>query len=281
MSRSRTDALLLWSLRVTACVAGAIVLFVAAFVGREALPALSRLGVGRFVFDPSWYPSEGMFNFLPMLAGTLLVTLGALLVATPIGVASAVFGRVWAPRVGVVHRRMIELLAGIPSVVFGFWGLVTIVPLIARLEPPGASLLAGATILALMIVPTVALFADAAIAGVPAEYARGASALGLSRWATLRRVVLLAARPGILSGVFLATARAVGETMAVLMVCGNVVQVPDRVFDPVRTLTANIALEMAYAMGDHRSALFVTGVALLGLVVALVAASEASGPSHA
>lgn len=278
MSRSRTDALLAWSLRGFALVAGAIVLFIVGFVMLEAAPAIRHIGPSRFVTDGSWHPSEGLYNLQPMLAGTLLVTVGAVLVATPLGVLTAIFCNSYAPRFVVrPYRRMIELLAGIPSVVFGFWGLVTLVPLITQFEPPGTSLLAGIAILSLMILPTVTLIADSSIGGVPDEYVRGAAALGLTRWATIRRVVLPAARSGIMAGVFLATARAFGETMAVLMVCGNVVKTPSSLFDPMRTLTANIALEMAYAMGDHRSALFVTALALFLMSVALVSMAELAG----
>jgi phosphate transport system permease protein len=166
------------------------------------------------------------------------------------------------------------LLAGIPSVVYGFWGLVVLVPLIGRIQPPGTSLLAGIAILTIMILPTIALMADASLAKVPPEYLRGAAALGLSRWGMIRGVVFPAAKSGLFTGVILETGRAIGETMAMLMVCGNVVQTPKSLFDPMRTLTANIALEMAYATGDHRSALFVSGLVLMALIVALVVGAE-------
>lgn len=278
MSQSRIDDLLVWSLRGIAVVAGTIVLFIVAFMVWEAAPALQHIGASRFVTDASWHPSQGLYNLLPMLCGTLLVTGGSVLVATPLGVLAAIFGNYYAPGfVARPYRRLIELLAGIPSVVYGLWGLMVLVPLIARIEPPGTSLLAGIAILSLMILPTVTLMADSSIAGVPEAYTRGAAALGLTRWATVRRVVLPAARSGILAGVFLATARAIGETMAVLMVCGNVVKIPSSLFGPMRTLTANIALEMAYAMGDHRSALFVTGLALFLMIVILVSTAEIVG----
>jgi phosphate transport system permease protein len=210
-----------------------------------------------------------------MLVGTLLATAGAVAVATPLGICSALFCHFYAPPpLAWAYRRLVELLAGVPSVVYGFWGLVVLVPLIARWQPPGASLLAGSAILAIMVLPTMALVADAALANVPRAYLHGAAALGLSRWGTIRRVVLPAARGGLLTGVILETGRAIGETMAVLMVCGNVVQMPRSLFDPVRTLTANIALELAYALGDHRSALFVSGLLLMAMVGLLVAAAE-------
>lgn len=269
-----SDRVLLVLLRAAAAVSGGLVLLVALFVVLEAAPLLARLGPERFVVD-GWHPSEGSYGLTPMIAGTLLVAAGALVLAAPLGLASALFRHFYAPvGVGRIHRRVVELLAGVPSVVYGFWGLVVLVPLVAGIEPPGASLLAGILVLTLMILPTVALTADAALEAVPREQLVGAAALGLTRWTVARRIALPSARSGILTGVVLAGGRAVGETMAVLMVCGNVVQVPDSLFDPVRTLTANIALEMAYAVGDHRSALYVSGLVLLAVVAALVAGAE-------
>lgn len=282
------DRLLLWCLRVCAVLSGTVLLLIVAFVLREAWPALERIGWPRFFTDPSWHPAavaaRGRYDLTPMLVGTLAVVVGGVLIATPLGVLSAVFCREYAPpRLAQTYRRIIELLAGIPSVVYGFWGLVVLVPLIRQLHPPGPSLLAGALILALMILPTIALLADAALARLPVAYQRGAAALGLSRWRWVWSVAVPAARPGLYGAVCLATARAVGETMAVLMVCGNVVQVPDSVFDPIRALTANIALEMAYAAGDHRAALFVSGLLLLGLIIALAVVADrvAEAPRHA
>ncbi len=276
MSRPINDTLLVWGLRACGAVSGSVVLLIAVFVFKEAWPALREIGPLRFLgADPSWHPVEGVFNLTPMAAATLAVTVGAVALAAPLGVLSAVFCHAYAPRWAAgAYRRLIELLAGVPSVVYGFWGLVVLVPLVAQWRPPGASLLSGVLILAVMILPTVALLSEAALKNVPRDYARGAAALGLSRWATLWRVVLPAARPGIATGVLLATGRAIGETMAVLMVCGNVVQLPGSLLAPVRTLTANIALEMGYAYGVHRSALFVTGVLLLALVAGLVLLAE-------
>lgn len=273
---SRGDHILVWVLRGFAGIAGAIVVLISLFLVVEALPVLRHAGIRRFFADASWHPTAGLFNLMPMLWGTLFAMTGSVLVATPLGILSAVFCQYYAPR-GIRHlyRGLIALLAGIPSVVYGFWGLVVVVPLIRRFgQPPGLSLLAGILILTIMILPTIALMADAALANVPAAYLRGAAALGMSRWGTIWRVVFPAARSGLYTGVILETGRAIGETMAVLMVCGNVVQFPASVFTPMRTLTANIALEMAYATGDHRSALFVSGLCLLAMIVALVIAAE-------
>jgi phosphate transport system permease protein len=267
--------LLIWALRVLAAVAGAIVVLIMVFLVLEAAPALRSVGPARFFADPSWNPTQHLYNLTPMLWGTLFAAGGAVAVATPLGVLSAIFCRYYAPPlVAREYRRLVALLAGIPSVVYGLWGLVVLVPLIGRVQPPGASLLAGIAILTIMILPTIALTADASFANVPQQYVQGAAALGLPRWATVRGVVLPAAKSGLFTAVILGTGRAIGETMAVLMVCGNIVQTPDSLFSPVRTLTANIALEMAYATGDHRSALFVTGLLLTIMIVALVAAAE-------
>jgi phosphate transport system permease protein len=275
LSRSRADRLLVWILRGSATLASAIVVLIALFLVLESLPILEKVGLARFFSDPSWHPAEGFYNLTPMLWGTLFAMAGSVILATPLGVLSAVFCHYYAPAaLAKPYRRLIELLAGIPSVVYGLWGLMVLVPLIGRLHPPGPSLLAGILILAVMILPTIALSADAALANVPSEYRRGAAALGLSRWATIRHVIFPAARSGLFTGVILETGRAIGETMAILMVCGNQVQTPKSLFDPVRTLTANIALEMAYALGDHRSALFVSGLVLLAFIVLLAAAAE-------
>jgi phosphate transport system permease protein len=207
-----------------------------------------------------------------MLLGTLLTTLGSIILAAPLGILSAVFCQFYAPPIlAVIYRGLIQLLAGIPSVVYGFWGLVVLVPLINKLHPPGASLLAGILILSAVVLPTITLIADASLSKVPQSYLQGAAALGLSRWGTIAKIVFPAAKSGLIASLILATARAIGETMAVMMVCGNVVAIPNSIFAPIRTLTANIALEMAYAAGDHRRALFASGLLLMLIILVLVA----------
>lgn len=275
MSRSRSEIILVWILRGMALLVAAIVLSIVLFLLWETLPFLQTVGLNRFFSDASWHPSSEEFNLLPMLWGSLFVTVGAVLMAAPLGILSAIFCQYYAPAaIASLYRRLIELLAGIPSVVYGFWGLVVLVPLVGRIQPPGASLLTGILILTLMILPTITLVAHSSLASVSPEYERGCAAMGLGRWATVRGVVLPATRAGLLTGAILGTGRAIGETMAVLMVCGNVVQIPLSVFEPVRTLTANIALEMAYATGNHRAALFISGLVLMAMVVALVVAAE-------
>lgn len=277
------DHLLRGALWSCASIAGLILVFIVLFLILESVPALQHLGINRFVFDSSWHPGENTFNLMPMVLGTLFTTSGAIALAGPLGLCSALFCHCYAPPVvASLYGRFIELLAGIPSVVFGFWGLVVLVPLINQWHPPGASMLAGILILAMMILPTTSALAQLSLAQVPTEYLRGAAALGLGRWATLRHIVIPAAKSGLWAAALLATGRALGETMAILMVCGNVVQIPSSIFDPIRTLTANMALEMAYAVDDHRSALFVSGVLLLLMVLLLVTAANWSNrvPRH-
>jgi phosphate transport system permease protein len=272
------DTLILWLLRIASGIAAGMVLLILFFLLAESLPLLREVSAVRFVTDSSWQPTEGAYNLAPMLSGTLYAAAGALFLATPLGIASALFVAYYAlPSAARIYRRLIELLAGIPSVVYGFWALTTLVPLINELHPPGASLLAGILVLTLMILPTVALTAHAALLAVPDEYLRGAAALGMSRWSIIRGVVLPAARMGVTAGIILAAGRAIGETMAVLMVTGNVVQRASTVYDPIRTLAANIALEMPYALGDHRAALFVSGLMLMLLVIALWSAAARIG----
>lgn len=250
-------------------------ILITVFLILEALPVLQQVGIVPFFRDRTWHPAQGSYTIIPMIWGTLFTAIGAVLIATPLGIGSAIFCQYYAPPIiAQLYRRLIEILAGIPSVVYGFWGLVVLVPLIRRLQPPGTSLLAGILILTLMIIPTIALTADASFAKVPPAYLRGAAALGLSKWAMIWGVAIPAAQSGLLTGLILATGRAIGETMAVLMVCGNVVQTPTSLFEPMRTLTANIALEMAYAMGNHRSALFVSGLLLMAMIGVLVAMAE-------
>lgn len=272
----KVDRLLVWSLRGIAAIVGTIVLFIIGFLVMESMPIFRKVGVLPFLRDASWNPTQGLYSLTPMLIGTLLVVAGAVLLAAPIGILSALFCHYYAPKpVANLYRRLLEIMSGIPGVVYGFWGLVVLVPLINHLHPPGTSLLAGILLLALLITPTIALIADASLAGVPQEYLQGAVALSLSRWGTIREIVLPAARSGLFTSIILGTGRAIGETIIVLMVCGNIVHIPSSVFEPIRTLPANIALEMDFALGDHRSALFVSGLLLMGVNLVLVLLAEA------
>ena len=280
-SLSKVDLLLFRTLKGLAGIAGAIVFFVLIFLIIESLPALHDIGLLAFFTDPSWHPTEESYNLVPMLLGTLLAAIGAVALATPLGIFLALFCQYYAPTtIAAVYRKFIEVLGGIPSVVYGLWGLVVLVPLIANLQPPGPSLLAGILVLTIMILPTVSLVSQSALKQVPMDYIQSATALGLKRWSIIWHIVLPTARPGIITGVILQTGRAIGETMAILMVCGNVVQNPASLFDPIRTLTANIALEMAYATGSHRASLFLTGLLLMTVVIGLIMTAQRFQPNH-
>lgn len=246
---------------------------IALFIVWAGMPLLAKHGPFRFILGRTWIPSKGLFGILPMIFGTLWVTLGALVIGVPMGLACAIFLAEFAPRpLAVILRPAIQLLAGIPSVIYGFLGLTILVPWIRQyLGGPGLSILAGAVILGVMILPSIISLSEDAIRAVPKKYRDGALALGATQWQALVGVVLPAARSGILAGIILGMGRAIGETMAVIMVVGNAAQIPHSVLDPVRTLTSNIGIEMAYASGEHRQALFATGIVLFLVIMVLTA----------
>ena len=269
------DRLVVPPLAVAALICVAILLLVLAFLVYEASPVLVDGGWRVFLSDTGWYPLEGLFGLIPMLWASLVLMLGAVIIAAPIGLACAIFIKFYAPAsLNKVFRLILSLLAGMPSVVLGLWGLTELVPLIAKWQPPGASLFAAILVLALMVLPTVALTSASALSAVREDLLAGAAALGIGRKAQVLGLVLPAARYGIWSGILLAMARAIGETMVVLMVAGNVVQYPHGLFEPVRALTANIALEMAYATDNHRAGLFASGLMLTLIVLVLAWAAS-------
>ena len=244
---------------------------IAIFIFHEGLPIVFSKGLSGFVLSTTWSPRAGQFGILTMIVGSIAVTFGALLIAVPLGLASAITLIEFCPKgpAGVL-KGLIELLAGIPSVVYGSIGLVVLVPFIREyLGGPGLSVLAASIVLGIMVLPSIVSISMDAIRAVPESYREGSIALGATKWQTVRRVVLKGARSGILAAFILGMGRAVGETMAVLMVAGNSVQMPTSVTGPVRTLTSNIALEMAYAAGDHRQALFATGIVLFIMIIVL------------
>lgn len=276
-ARFKRDRALTVVLFSSAALAASLVVLVLFFVFGEARGAFRAEGLAFFT-DMGWHPSHGEFGLLPMAAATLATSAGALTIAAPLGVGAGLFNALVAPRaVARFHRTLVEILAGIPSVVFGLWGLVVLVPLIGGGEHSGQGLLAASVVLALMILPTIALSTEAALERVPRELLWGAAALGLGPIARARRVALPAARRGVIAGLVLACGRAIGETMAVLMVAGNVVAWPAGLREPLRTLTGNIALEMGYATAEHRSVLFVAGLVLMLAVALLVSLSGLFG----
>lgn len=265
-----------WSaMAMMALLGAAIVFLIVVFLLGEGLPLIGQGGLARFFTDEGWWPRDASFNMTPMVLASLYLTVGALLVATPLSLAISVVTTFKAPTgLARLMRNLVELSAAVPTVVYGLWGVSAIVPIINQLSPPGASLLAGVLVVALMIIPTITVLTQSALQTVPVCYLQGAAALGISENQSLLRLVVPAARQGIFSAMVLGAARAIGETMVVLMVCGNIVQLPTSVFEPVRALTANIALEMPYAMGDHRASLFVAGLLMLLLVSVLVVVGE-------
>jgi len=246
------------------------------FIIVKGVPIIAEVGVRDFIFGMSWAPSRGEYGIFPMIIGSVTVTLGAAILGVPIGVCCSIFLTEFAPAtMSKLFRPAIQLLAGIPSVVYGFWGLLFIVPLIRNaLGGPGLSILAGSIILAIMILPTVISISEVSILALPRQYKEGALALGLTHWQTIRSVLLPSAKSGIVAAIILGIGRAVGETMAVIMVLGNAVAIPQSILDPVRTLTTNIGIEMGYASGTHQQALFATGIVLFIIIMILNASAQ-------
>jgi phosphate transport system permease protein len=241
------------------------------FIFAKGIPLLLKVGLGNFLFNSDWRPSKGFYGIWTMFVGSLAVTFSSMLWAVPLGIMTAIFMAEIAPhRVGRLLGSMIELLAGIPSVVYGFVGLIVIVPFIRDvLGGNGLSVLAGAIILGIMILPTVINISRDSIMAVPKEYKEGSLALGATHYQTIARVIVPAARSGIITAIVLGMGRAIGETMAVVMVTGNSTVIPGSILSPVRTMTSNIVLEMGYASGDHQAALFATGTILFLFIVCL------------
>jgi len=241
------------------------------FIFLEGFPLILSTGLQNFILSSHWAPTKGHFGILAMIISSVLVTLGAMVLGVPLGLSCAiVLAEFSHKRLKMVLKPTLELLAGIPSVVYGFLGVIWLVPLIrAYLGGPGLSLLAASIILGIMILPTIISISIDALNAVPDPYRDGSLALGATRWQTVRRVVLPAASSGIITAVILGMGRAIGETMAVIMVAGNALQVPTSILDPVRTLTSNIALELGYAAGRHREALFATGIVLFIIIMIL------------
>ena len=249
---------------------------ITAFIFIEGIPIIAKVGVFNFIFGMKWAPSQGAYGIFPMIVGSVSVTLGAALLGVPTAICCSVFLTEFAPPiVSKVVRPAIQLLAGIPSVVYGFWGLTFIVPAIRKyLGGPGLSILAGSIILAIMILPTVISISEVSLLALPRLYKEGSLALGATHWQTIHSVLLPAAKSGIMTAVILGIGRAIGETMAVIMVLGNAVALPHSILDPARTLTTNIGIEMGYASGEHQQALFATGIVLFVIIMILNAVAQ-------
>jgi len=256
------------------------VLLIFTFLMKEGVSLFFRIPLSDFLAGTHWYPISDppRFGILPLILGSLIVTVGAAALAVPVGVASALYIAEVAPAgIRDVMKAGIEMLAAIPSVVIGFIGMVTLVPFVKNLFglPTGLTALSGSIMLGFMAMPTIVSIAEDAITAVPVEYKLGALALGATRWQTLYRVVLRAAAPGILAAIMLGVGRVIGETMAVMMITGNSAVIPDTLLTPVRTMTATIAAEMGETVKGslHYQALFAIGIVLFAItfVVNLVA----------
>ena len=241
------------------------------FIFEQGLPLIWKIGPRAFILGERWVPSQGSFGILPMIVSSFWVTIGALALGIPLGLACAIFLCEWTPpSVGMVLRPAIQLLAAIPSVIYGFWGLIVLVPLVRNyLGGPGLSILSGSLILGFMILPTIISISEDSLNALPPSYKQGALALGATHWQAIWRVLIPAGRSGIVTSIILGMGRAVGETMAMIMILGNAVKMPTSLLDSARTLTTNIGIEMGYASGDHRQALFATGVVLFIIIMLL------------
>jgi phosphate transport system permease protein len=270
-SRYLSDKVARYTVFISASLSFIILVAIIAFILTEGMPVFKEVSVTEFLFGDTWRPSNGEFGILAMIIGSIAVTLGALVIAVPLGIAGAMLLAEVAPyRVRLILRPAIELLVGIPSVVYGLVGMVVLVPLIRDLfGGVGFSIMAASIVLAVMILPTIISISEDSIRAVPRTYKEGSLALGATHWQTIHRVLLPSARSGIIASIVLGMGRAIGETMAMIMVIGNSIQMPDSILDSARTLTGNIAVEINYAAGTHRDALFATGIVLLAFILLL------------
>lgn len=240
------------------------------FLFSEGLPAIKEIGVQNFLLGTSWKPLEGLYGILPMIVGSIYVTAGALILGVPTGLLCAVFLARFCPVwIYKVLQPAINLMAGIPSIVYGFFGLVVIVPVVQQMTASinGKGILTASIVLGIMILPTIISVSESSLRAVPESYYEGALALGATHERSIFFTVLPAAKSGILAGIILAMGRAVGETMAVVMIAGNQPIIGDSILSGVRTMTANIVLEMGYATGLHREALIATAVVLFVFIL--------------
>lgn len=252
-----------------ACASVIAVLMICRFIFVNGIPAISEIGFENFIFGRVWKPKQEMFGIFPMIVASIYVTAGAIIVGVPIGIFTAVFMAYYCPKsLYKIVKPMVNLLASVPSIVYGFFCLVVIVPVIQKLtDTSGKGILTASILLGIMILPTIVNTAEASLRAVPDQYFDGALALGATKERCIFRVVIPAARSGILSGVILGIGRAIGETMAVVMIAGNQAILPESITSGVRTLTSNIVLEMGYASGLHRGALIGTAVVLFVFIL--------------
>ncbi|MDF2613212.1 MAG: pstC [Clostridia bacterium] len=248
-----------------------VITFMGAYIVFGGLPFFGHTNIIDFLLGKKWNPTGEKFGIFPMLITSIYGTIGATIIGVIVGISTAiVLVEILPSKVTKVFSAAIDLLAGIPSVIYGFWGLTVIVPIIDKLwggKGAGSSLLAAIFILSIMILPTIIRMTEVSLRAVPNEYKEGALGLGASKFQYIFKVQLGAAKSGIMAGIVLGIGRALGETMAVILVSGNAAIIPKSLVDPVRTLTANIAIEMGYASGVHQQALFATGMVLFILIM--------------
>ena len=255
---------------IAACASVLAVALICLFLFVNGIPAMREIGIFKFLLGTMWKPGNNIYGILPMIMGSIYVTAGAILIGVPIGILTSVFMASYCPKkVYRFFKSAIDLLAGIPSVVYGFFGLMMLVPLIRDLfhKGNGSSILSASILLGIMILPTIIGVAESAIRAVPSNYYEGSLALGATKERSLFFVVLPAAKSGLIAGVVLGIGRAIGETMAVVMVAGNQARMPAGILRGVRTMTSNIVLEMGYAADLHREALIATGVVLFVFIL--------------
>ena len=254
---------------ICACVSILAVVLICVYLFASGVPAIGEIGVTDFLFGTKWKPSSGYYGIFPMIIGSILVTGIAVVIGVPIGILCAVFMSHYCPK--KLYRFVkpaINLLAGIPSIVYGFFGLVVIVPIMKELfGGSGKSLLTAGILLGIMILPTVIKTTESSLNAVPKSYYEGALALGATHERSVFFASLPAAKSGILAAIILGVGRAIGETMAVILVAGNQTDIPKSITSGIRTLTSNIVMEMGYAGGLHREALIATGVVLFVFIL--------------
>jgi len=253
---------------LSACVSILAVILICFFLFSNGIPAIFEIGIFDFLTGTKWKPLNNIFGILPMIIGSIYVTAGAIIIGVPIGILTSVFLVYFCPeKLYRVFKPAIELMAGIPSIIYGFFGLVVIVPILQDIFGNGKSVLTASILLGIMILPTIINVSETALRAVPKQYYEGSLALGATHERSIFFVSLPAAKSGVLAGVILGIGRAIGETMAVNMVAGNQPVIPGSIFSGVRTLTANIVMEMGYSADLHRDALIATAVVLFVFIL--------------
>ena len=252
-----------------ACVSILSVALICIFLFANGIPAMTKIGFFDFIFGRKWKPSNEIFGIFPMIIGSIYITAGAIIIGVPIGILTAVFLARFCPKkLSKIIKPAIDLLAGIPSVVYGFFGLCVIVPFVRKhIGGDGNSILTASILLGFMILPTIINVSESSIRAVPEKYYQGALALGATHERSVFCTVVPAAKSGIMAGIVLGIGRAIGETMAVIMVAGNQPRMPKGILEGIRTLTSNIVMEMGYATDLHREALIATGVVLFVFIL--------------